>query len=449
VARTPLYQVSNWEEPYLTINERLAQGEEVGYNEVASCFSFHPANDGRGGEPVRYPKLGVYAGKGASHSWLWFVALFDRIRLYDVQFLDENDLCEGGLGQIQVLLVGGGDTYAMAEALQAKGAEELRAFLAQGGVYIGSCAGAYLLSDLSGPPFTPFSRFTKVQMANVSASLPPCCCLPTKFSSPYNGGYVIHPVRESLLLELSEESLFVGENTLRAPLYGGPSMVASQEETILARYYGFDEDTIFLTDKSVAEEMFLGKAAAVMRRLEKGTIWLFGPHFEHPNYHGANRIIANCIYSSMNGANPLDHAVFSRELYRAHDAVSKKALKVVRRELSNARIMAAALEAWDIHWRIGEKTYEPEKVRFFLETMWKRLSWLLKQGELMGRPADFENLSEMLCAVAGGIKELAAGLRNGDETTPAAEKMFADLKRTTALFLDVYFANKYLQWRGN
>jgi hypothetical protein len=371
------------------------------------------------------------------------VELFDRIGLYDVLFLNEEDLCEGGLQGIATVLIGGGDTHAIAEALGKKGADELRAFVAGGGVYIGSCAGAYLLLDLSGPPFTPFSGFTKVQMANVSQSLPQCKRLPTKFSSPYNGGYVIHPLRESLLLEPLEERFFVEGNTVRAPLYGGPSMIPSGGEIVLARYCGFDKETVFLTDKAIGEEMFMGKAAAVMRRLGKGTLWLFGPHFEHPNYPVANSIIAQCLYSSKNGGNYRDYPAASQAIQSLDAPPIKEALKVVKRELSNARIMASASETKDVHWQIGEKNYEPEKIRFFLETKWDRLMWLLKQRELLGKLSDFENLRDRSCDVARVMKELAARLQEGLDATPIAEKLFAELKETTALLLDIYFGNKY------
>lgn len=395
MARTTTYEIPNWEEPYLKVNRRLAQGEELCYEEIAEHIAFPQPTDYRSADPVRYPKLGVYIGRGASHSWLWFVELFDRIGLYDILFLDENDLHAAGLGGIDIFFIGGGDTYAIAEALDKKGADELRGFVTRGGVYIGSCAGAYLLLDLAGPPFTHFSGFTKVQLANVSESLPPCRCLPTKFSSPYNGHYVIHPVRESFILETSEESFFGEGNTFAAPLYGGPSMVPSKEEAALVRYYGFANQTLFLTDKAVAEEMFMGKAAAVVKKLGRGTLWLLGPHFEHPEYPVANSTLANCIYSSMNGGNSQDCAIASPKSYSSNDPIIKRALKIVKRELSNARIMAAALETKDIHWHIGEKTYEPEKIRFFLETMWGRLLWLLERRRLLGKQGDFEALRDM------------------------------------------------------
>jgi hypothetical protein len=448
MARTAHHQLPQWEQPYLKVNERLARGESVGRDEIAERFGFQPLVDNRATGPVKYPRLGVYAGQGASHSWIWFVELFDTIGLYDVLFLDEEDLCEGGLQGIDALLIGGGDTYAIAEALNEKGANELRGFVAGGGVYVGTCAGAYLLLDLAGLPFTPFSGFTRVRMANVTKSLPQCRCLPTKFSAPYNGSYVIHPVRESLQIEPSEESFFSERDTLLAPLYGGPSMVPSGEEAVLARYCGFDKETIFLTDENVAEEMFLGKAAAIVKRLGNGTLWLFGPHFEHPHYPVANSIIAQCLYSSIDGGNSRDYPAATQEIQNSDDALIKAALKDVKRELSNARITAAALETKDVHWQIGEKSYEPEKIRFFLETMWGRLLWLLKQRELLpGKQGDFENLRDMSWAVARVIKDLAAGLQEEPDTTPIAEKLFVELKKATALLLGIYFGNKHKQLR--
>ena len=38
------------------------------------------------------PEVGVYVGRGASHSWTWFADIFDRAGYYDVSFLNEGIL---------------------------------------------------------------------------------------------------------------------------------------------------------------------------------------------------------------------------------------------------------------------------------------------------------------------------------------------------------------------
>ena len=92
----------------------------------------------------RIPKIGIYTGKGASHSWLWFVEVFERLGFYDLSFLTEADLVKDSLENVDVLAVSGGDTFAIAEALGPQGANRLKTLITRGGLYLGSCAGAYL-----------------------------------------------------------------------------------------------------------------------------------------------------------------------------------------------------------------------------------------------------------------------------------------------------------------
>jgi len=423
----------------------LAKGEEVYYNEEKGSFVLPPFRKKRGLKRVYYPKVGIYVGRGASHSWLWFIELLDRIGFYDLDFIEETNICTGSLDGLDIFLLGGGDTFAIAKALGEKGANRLRKFIERGGSYVGSCAGAYLLLDLSGPPFIPFSNFTKVQMANTSESLPECKCMPTKFFSSYNGEYVIHPVRESVVLKPTERSFFRHWNKLIVPLYGGPSMVASKDETVLAHYCGFTDDTMFLAEKDLAERMIIGKAAAIKKHFGKGVIWLFGPHFEHPKYQSSNSIIAEIIYLSINDHNTREFSIFSLEEDIVNDAFAKGTLKTLKREISNARIMALGLESNEVHWIIGKKSYDPEKIRVFLETIWRRLPLLVMNGEISGKDSEFQRVTEMFCGISRDIKALVSGLKGGKETTPVAERMFSCLKKATACFLDIYFKNKCYQ----
>jgi hypothetical protein len=69
-----------------------------------------------------YPSpIGIYTGSGASHSWLWFVGILDRMGFYNVHFVDEKDILLNALEPLSVLLMSGGDTFAIAEVLGAEG----------------------------------------------------------------------------------------------------------------------------------------------------------------------------------------------------------------------------------------------------------------------------------------------------------------------------------------
>ena len=83
-------------------------------------------NDAANGSAKKYPypAIGIYNGHGASHSWLWFVEILDKMGFWNVQFVDEQHLISGVLDNIDVLLVSGGDTFAIAESLDKTGAEQ-------------------------------------------------------------------------------------------------------------------------------------------------------------------------------------------------------------------------------------------------------------------------------------------------------------------------------------
>jgi hypothetical protein len=79
------------------------------------------------------PRVAVFAGAGASHSWMWFADLLEQMGLFDTSFIDERSILKGGLAGFDMLLVGGGDTYAMAESLGPAGAREMESFVRDGG----------------------------------------------------------------------------------------------------------------------------------------------------------------------------------------------------------------------------------------------------------------------------------------------------------------------------
>jgi glutamine amidotransferase-like uncharacterized protein len=113
--------------------------------------------------------IGIYAGRGASHSWLWFVEILDRMGVYHVHFVDERDIRSDGLDALSVLLMSGGDTFAIAEGLGSKGSGKLRHFIEEGGLYIGTCAGAYLPLRSSMEFLNQFN-FIDVKISNISRS---------------------------------------------------------------------------------------------------------------------------------------------------------------------------------------------------------------------------------------------------------------------------------------
>ncbi|MCB2225617.1 MAG: hypothetical protein KQH53_02985 [Desulfarculaceae bacterium] len=395
-----------------------------------------PALAGAGRERTpRYPRLGVYTGAGSSHSWLWFAESLERLGFYDLRFLDHGEIAAGGLAGLDVLAVSGGDTFAMARALGPPGAKALEGFLAAGGLYLGACAGAYLMLRSSKEPLCWFN-FVQATIANLSRDLPQPLVLPEKYKTAYGCDYVFHPVREAISLACAPGPL--GGVELAAPLYGGPAMIpASEEVRVLATYAAFEKRTRFLAPPEVAAESLLGKAAVLRAPHGQGALYLFGPHFEHPGFPAANRLLASAIYADL----PEQRAEAAPE---PADALSGRAAKdwllAVKRELSNSRIVALGLEDHPARWLIGSKVYEPAKLRVFLEAMWNRLRALGKAPALRGSPDDLAALPGLLPGITAQARALKQGLDAGADTQALAEELFPALVAAASCFMKIYFA---------
>ena len=222
---------TNFYHTYASINQKLARGVEIRYGEdEASVLPRDP-------RPLRIPRIGLYAGSGTSHSWLWFVELFDRMLFHDIVFLNEDMVKDGALKNLDVFTMSGGDTIRIAEGLGITGAAELEAFIRKGGLYVASCAGAYLPLKSSKQYLDRFN-FVDIKIANLSKTRPEIKRLASKATTAYGCDFVYHAVREDVLLRLTGRSPFTGVSTFLAPLYGGPSMVTSNISEVLAYYVG-------------------------------------------------------------------------------------------------------------------------------------------------------------------------------------------------------------------
>lgn len=84
----------------------------------------------------------VYAGSGAVLARDVEVAL-DELALPHGE-VDERDVRSGRLDKCSLLIVPGGQTAQCVAALGAEGFEHIREFVADGGGYVGICAGAYI-----------------------------------------------------------------------------------------------------------------------------------------------------------------------------------------------------------------------------------------------------------------------------------------------------------------
>jgi hypothetical protein len=423
---------------YADANKRLARGERLFFtgNGVQERIS---DRETLGSRRLRYYKVGVFTGEGTSHSWLWFVDLFERMGFNSLSLLNEFNVQEGGLEGLDVLAISGGDTFAIAAALGKSGAREIRRFIENGGVYIGSCAGAYLAMNSSKSPLNLFN-YTAVKITNLSKYLPQCREMPYKFSTAYGCCFVFHPVRESIGLHVNGKAPFASAGVLTAPLYGGPAMIAPDGAQVLAQYDAFTNKTVFLVDEALAYETLIGKAAAIRAQLGCGSIYLLGPHLEHPHYPEANGLIADAILWDAGRSSHGDpaHRVKSKNL---SESDSRDLIMDLKRELSNSRIVAAGLELSPIRWLIGAKYYEPEKIRVFLDSMWLRLKVLEARDRLCATECASTDLRTWATEITRMLRLMKNELDQEHDTLPVAGQLFALLKKLTAAFLHLYFLN--------
>jgi len=381
-------------------------------------------------------KIGIYVGEGISHSWTWFVDTFERRGYLNLTFPDEEGIKGRALDNLRFLAIGGGDGFAQAYGLGEEGAEKIKNFIQHGGICIGSCAGTYLFLHLEEYPLCLFS-LCEATAGNIVRELPPCDALPSKFSTPYGEKrYFLHPVREEVELQMSP-NLFAPYSRIVAPLYGGPPIEANHDVEVLATYHDFLPDTLFLTHRALAERMMLGKVAILRKKVERGFIYLFGPHFEEPHFPEANDFLCRII--EHHGRKP-EIAHNRGRLLPPKD--TKAILHPLKRYVSEARIVALGMEGNPVIWTIGQKTYEPEKIRVFLDTVWPRIKVLERDGMLEEETEIIKELSCRASELVHILLLLRKKLSLGEDTLDAAEGMFESLKKFTSLFLESYFKER-------
>jgi len=391
-------------------------------------------------------KIGIYAGSGTSHSWLWFVDLFEKAGFYDLVFLDEASVRNNHIKFLDVLVISGGDTFAVAQSLGREGGLNIKSFVEQGGVYMGSCAGAYLPMNSSKKPLDQFN-FVDVKITNLSKTLPVAEISTCKFCTSYGCDFVFHPVREAVRLKTT--CFYRNDAALEfaAPLYGGPGMKAADPSWVLAVYEGFTPRTTFLASQKIARKTLVGNGAVVRVPFKKGCFYLFGPHLEHPKFERANQFIIDSIILETGKDKAYDKSDHGMKGFaNKHGIYGKQArelLLTLRRELSNSRIVAGSLEFLPIHWLIGQKVYEPQKIRVYLESMWKRLKTLEKNTGLIIDPESYTRIKTAVGNLTIELRRIKQQVDNHLESLETAITIFDLLHVLSICFFDLYFSNRF------
>ncbi len=390
--------------------------------------------------PYPHP-IGIYTGSGASHSWLWFVEILDRMGFYHVHFVDEKDILSNGLEAMHVLLMSGGDTFAMAEGLGKEGSDKLRSFIEGGGLYIGTCAGAYLPLRSSMDFLNQFN-FINVKISNISRRLSET--ERTSFQkvacSSYGCDFVFHVVRKDVLLEMGNGYQKDGKKEIIAPLFGGPSMLPSEDIEPIATYKGFTKKTKFLVEEGLAERTVIGNIAVAKKSMGKGHLYIFGPHFEHPDYPWCNLFLAELIRKNQNGRPLQVQKDFSGNPIKGE--ALRELLKDLKRELSNARIMASGMDDLSVSWLIGNKYYEPEKISVFINTVWNKLKGLEFTSGLEVEKELLLRCIEISKSITRELRTIKSEMREKGDATFLASELFLDLKTLSSNFFRLYFGVK-------
>jgi hypothetical protein len=172
----------------------------------------------------------------------------------------------------------------------------------------------------------------------------------------------------------------------------------------------------------------------------QGHWYLFGPHFEHPYFSEANDWLHRILQWELGrksqarkggGKTEPDH--FSK------GQASTDLLKPLKREISNARLVARGLEMTDLQWAIGHKIYDPVKISTFLEAVWKRIIALEKSRRPLWTVPEDEGLVERAETVTALVRRIKAGADTGRETGSEAANLFEHLKALCRQFLTLYF----------
>ncbi len=337
---------------------------------------------------------------------------------YNVEFVSEADV---GRLESDVLFIPGGDTFALAEAIGAPGLGRLEKWIADGGTFVGICAGAYLPLTSSLPPLNSFNIVSS-RVRNLSKSLPPAKRMLDKFSNRYGCYHVFHPVRGPVLLDF-------GGIALTAPMYGGPSWEGPGEAGVLASYTGFTSNTLFLTDPDIAEDTMIGRPAALRKDHGRGALFLFGPHFEHPDHPMSNGVIGSVLQDCRLKSPPSG----KRNEIDGMDSPQVSCARELRRLISNARIACLGLEG--ARWRIGQKTWDSERIGYFIDAVWRRLPDSEGRGSCPPVPQD---TVEVFTECLSSIKAIRAGIIHGTDTTELAEPLIRKLSTATSDFLASY-----------
>ncbi len=233
-------------------------------------------------------RVAVYASGGAPYHHAALAALWGNVP----QPLSAERIRAGGLEDFDVIVFPGGGaraTTGLLRPLGVEGAEALRAWVARGGMYVGSCAGSFLPTRTSAAYQAEHPEVTPLHMV--------CARLSNDDDSAFAG--LTSPGVGTVELELADPGHWLVDGLpQRFPIvhYNGPMFVADESvdpalgqpqpaARFLARGRDFTPSEAFLDPGAPEAAVFdRGVAAGALSALSAdfgdGTVVLFGSHPE-------------------------------------------------------------------------------------------------------------------------------------------------------------------------
>ena len=224
-------------------------------------------------------------------------------------------------------------------------------------------------------------------------------------------------------------------------------MLPSEDIEPIATYKGLTKKTKFLVEEGLAERTLIGNIAVAKKSMGKGHLYIFGPHFEHPDYPWCNLFLAELIRKNQNGRPHTNQKDFSGNPIKGE--ALRELLKDLKRELSNARIIASGMSDFSVSWLIGNKYYEPEKMSVFINTVWNKLKDLESVPGLEVDRTLLLRCVEISKEITKEIRTIKSETKEKGDATPLAAKLFLDLKLLSSHFFRLYFKIKRDQFRDH
>ncbi len=242
---------------------------------LAGCSLF-PVSGPRGGSPEAWSaisngapiRVAVYVGPGARGMGMFrWMQIMDQAPETVTTYVDGPSISAGALRNVDLIVMPGGNSTVEQKALGPEGQRELKRFIEEGGSYVGTCAGAFLLMNGTN--------------TNKVLGL-----APFKVRRGGWGGEAMLQVdytKEAAALS----GIKAGHHTER--FHGGPVMdpapaVPGADFKVMARFacnlHSYSTTNKFgMTDGKLPA--MAGAASAVAGTYGKGRVWLFSCHPEY------------------------------------------------------------------------------------------------------------------------------------------------------------------------